>query len=236
MGRVALSAALAGAVATLVGAFLPAPWLPLLAGGAVYPLFVKEIMAVRLGRASMLALVWAIACTVTMWGLVAARGTDAIGPHVLRGPSYAEEMLTWIRTGIGAESSPSLFLPVHARHFAAFVVGSIVSGGFVGLCFGALLLNYMNFYVASFAAAAAAPIGAYAMGWPIWAVVRVVGFVLAGAALTHLFYAKLLRRGRFSSAAFRRYFGASLALVVLDVVLKTLLAEPWRKLLTRVLS
>jgi hypothetical protein len=229
-------AAIAGCVSTFIGSFAPAPFLwPLVSGIGIYPLFAREVIDRRLGRATLLACVWALASTLAMWVLIEARGLELIGSRVIHGPEYAAQTLEWIRTGQGEEGSPARFLPVHARHFATFVVACVLTGGLAGICFGALLLNYMNVYVATLAASAPAALPAYLLGWPLWAVVRVVGFIFGGAALAHLSYTKVFRRGTFSAPLFRRFMGASVALVVLDVVLKTLLAEPWRRVLVRIL-
>ena len=184
-----------------------------------------------MGRAVGLALVWAVAVTLGTWISISWVGLDDIGPRVVRGPEYASEMLTWVETGVGEEGSPSEFLPVHARHYALVLLASLLTGGFVGLGFGTVLLNYMNFYVASLADASSA--GAYAIGWPVWAVVRVVGFVAGASALTHVFYARILRAVPLRAAIVQRWLAISVALVVADVVLKTLLAETWRGWLIR---
>ena len=85
------------------------------------------------------------------------------------------------------------------------------------------------------AAGGAFTAGAFAIGWPIWAVVRVIGFMAAGTALGHLFYARILRRVPFAGPAFRRWMIISVSLVLLDVLLKATLAETWRGFLIKLL-
>jgi len=74
---------------------------------------------------------------------------------------------------------------------------------------------------------------AYLIGWPIWAIVRVVGFMATGTALAHLFYGKIWRRGTWNGIAFRRWILVGVGLVILDAVLKATLAETWRGFLSR---
>jgi len=227
-----LLAAFAGVVGTTIGALQPSAWLwPVLATLLVYPIFVRGVVRGRLGMTVGLMLVWALASSVTFWVVEANVGTE-LGARVIRGPAYADEMLHWVETGEGPEGSPRLFLPLHARHYAGFLVASAATGSFAGLAFGVVLLNYMNFYVASLAQASG-HLGAYLIGWPVWAVVRVVGFVAGGTALGHFFLTRLLRRGTWSAAGFRRWMLVSVGLVLLDVLLKATLAEPWRGLLGR---
>jgi hypothetical protein len=229
----ALAAASAG---TIVGSLAPWPWVwPLLMTLAIYPLFVAGVRAGQLGRTVGFMLLWALAASITMLLVIRARGPE-VAQQVINGPAYAAEMLRWIDTGVGAEGSPSRFLPVHATHYGAFVIGSAATGGFAGLYLGTILLNYMNVYVATLAASAETPALAYAIGWPIWAIVRVVGYVAAGTALAHLGYTRFLRRGRWNAALFRRWMIVSVVLVLADVALKAGLAETWRGFLSRALG
>src|SRR5262245_43111444 len=80
-------------------------------------------------------------------------GLDAGG--ILNGPEYRDEMFRWIRTGEGREGSLGLFLPQHALHLGAFVALSLVSASAASILMGAVLMNYMSFYVASLATAGA---------------------------------------------------------------------------------
>lgn len=228
-----LGAAAAGVVGTLLGSVLPWPWAwPIVVTAVVYPVFYVGVTRGQLGRTVLVMSVWALVTTWTFWGLATARGTEALADQVIRGPEYAAEMLHWKETGIGPEGSPRQFLPLHARHFSAFCAASALTGGAAGLAFGVVLLDYMNFYVAELARATGS-LGAFLIGWPIWAIVRVVGFMSAGTALAHLFFGKIWRRGTWDAGAFRRWILIGVGLVVLDVVLKATLAETWRGFLGR---
>lgn len=229
----ALAAASAGVI---LGSFAPWRWLwPLVMTVLVFPLFIAGVREAALGRTVALMMLWAVAASVTMLVLLRARGLG-VAEGVIRGPEYAQEMITWVETGVGAEGSPAQFIPIHVRHYGAFLLGSVLTCGFAGLYLGTILLNYMNVYVGTLAASAETPSLAYTVGWPVWAVVRVVGFVAAGTALAHLGVTRVLGRGRFCRQAFTRWMAISIVLVLLDAVLKAGLAETWRGMLRRALG
>lgn len=152
---------------------------------------------------------------------------------IWKGPEYAAEMKGWIATGEGPEGSPSLYLPQHILHFAAFNVACLVTGGLAGLYMGAALLNYMNFYVADLAMEASQPLLAASLGWPPWALIRVAGFIMASLPLSYAGI-RLLRPWRPPSGCrYWKYYKWGVALVVLDAVLKAVLAPHWRHLLLK---
>jgi len=203
--------------------------------------FLDRINAGRLGSALGLMLAWATALSVavilnTRWD---PAGTEAV---IWNGAAYRDEMLAWIRTGVGAESSPRLFLPQHALHYGVFLVLSALTGGVAGLVLGAVLVHYMSFYVgALFLNDAGANDGLRLslMGWPIWSIVRVVGFIAGGVAMAWLF-TTVIRRLKDKPARWpgpaSHYLSLSLALVILDALLKALLAHHWQVTLLRALS
>ena len=136
-----------------------------------------------------------------------------------------------MRTGEGAESTPRQFLPIHARHFLGFCALSILTAGAGALVLGTWLLNYMNYYVFELARTGAHPLALALLGWHPWAVIRVVGYIVTGAALTPPgigLWARLRRRrGRFEVP--RNVLATGIGLVLLDIVVKTLLAPTWQR-------
>src|SRR5207249_7337270 len=98
------------------------------------------------------------------------------------------------------------------------------TGGLLGIALGAVLVGYMSFYVGSLAAAGGAPGTAFLLGWPPWAVLRVVAFVLVGLCLAEpLLFAGGRRLGRLPappSSTRRAWYSVAAALLVADVVLK----------------
>jgi hypothetical protein len=144
-------------------------------------------------------------------------------------------MMKWIRTGIGPEGTPSLFLPQHALHFLVFCVACLATAGLGGLVMGAALLNYMNYYVALLIIEASNPPLAACLAWPPWAILRVIGFILASVPLS----ACLLRRFRSREGGpkilYWRYFLWGVGLVIGDIILKAVLAPYWRLFLVETL-
>lgn len=78
---------------------------------------------------------------------------EAAEAAVLRGESYRAEMMTWLATGEGAEGDPGPFLPFHLQRLPLFLPLSLLSGGALGLVMGAVMVNSMDFFVASCALA-----------------------------------------------------------------------------------
>ena len=228
-----------GALAsTAVGVGIGSPWLfPVLGALVPFPVFLHYIRKGCPGRATAWVLYWCIAQSLAVGGAVAF-APERAASTIWRGPAYADEMLSYIRTGVGAEGSPRLFLPIHARHYVLLCVTSLATLGAGGLVLGTLLLNYMNFYVATLVQSAAEPFLALLFGWPVWAILRVVGYTATGAVMADVSWRAWSRlRGR----SIQRpvpwrlwFFGIGLAL--LDIGLKALVAPAWRRILCRALE
>ena len=144
-------------------------------------------------------------------------------------------MFGWIRTGVGAEGSPRLFFPQHFLHYGLTLAFSLLTAGLAGLVLGAVLLNYMNYYVGALVAQGARPILGCLFGWPIWAELRVVAFVLGAIAAAQAGLALGARWAPWDPRAIRRTFLWSAVFFLADLLIKALLAHPWRTLLVRAL-
>lgn len=214
------------------------PWLGLLPGvGAwvlpfVAPLtvwlpFRRAVREERSSAAFAIALLWALllsAGIVTMVQCAPQRAAQAI----LHGEPYRAEMFAWIQTGAGAEVDPHRFLPVHALHLTAFLLVSVASGGYLGLVLGAGLVGFMSYFVGSFAAASASPLGGALVAWVPWSVVRVLSFVLLGVLAAR----PVLLRRRWPFGATEIRLGLlALAGLVVDVASKWLLAPGYGRFL-----
>src|SRR5205807_9822356 len=125
---------------------------------------------VRLAVARML--LWALTMGVTATMLSYARPTRT-ETLFLRGQAYRAEMFDWVMSGRGAESSPSRFLPQHARDAALFSALAVATGGTLAMPIGAVLMNYMGHYVGALAASSRHPLLTIILGWHPWAVIRV---------------------------------------------------------------
>jgi len=215
---------------TAAGYFSGLPWLlPLLEVLPAYPLMVGDLKRDKPCAALGKMMLWALllAATVETMTVISPQAGES---SVFHGTSYRDEMLSWIRTGSGKESIPARFLPEHALHLGAFVALSILSGSLLSLLLGAVLMNYMSFYVGSLLGIARDSHVILLAGWPPWAIARVAAFVTLGVLLAG---PMLKRFGRvpFRWEGKRPWLLAAAAGIVLDVFLKTLLAPRWSELL-----
>ena len=221
---------LATPLLTVAGYFTPFPFvMPVLQVLAAYPLLVLDLRRGRVASAILKMLCWAllIAASVEALTLLAPAAGEA---SILHGTAYRDEMIAWVRTGVGKEGAWRLFLPEHALHLTLFVILSLLSAGLLSLILGAVLMNYMSFYVGSLLGIARAPGTILMAGWPPWAILRVAAFVvlgviLAGPGLARGGIAPFTWEGK---GKWLLLAGTGLAL---DVLLKIVLAARWSLLL-----
>lgn len=200
--------------------------LPLLQASVFFPIFYLLLRAGRWSTVVTASLWWAFAgAAFTEWISYAA--ADLAGNSVLMGETYQQEMFEWIRTGVGRESSLQEFLPQHLLHLLVFVLLTLASGGLLGLVMGAVLINYMSFYVASLLLNTQRAGWVLLLGWPPWAAIRVVAFILAATALSALFYNRFFAP-TLEAKTIRQLLKWGIILLVLDVLLKWWLAPWWR--------
>jgi len=107
---------------------------------------------------------------------------EPIGRLVLNGPAYKSEMFTWIRTGRGRREHPPL-PPEHLVKLGAFIVVGLGTGSAGALLMGAVLMNYMSYYVAALAKAGVPPWAVTLLGWQPWTIARVAAFATLGVLL-----------------------------------------------------
>lgn len=210
-----------------LGLLIGHPWL--LPALNTLPAYLTMTLLLREGRrcgAVVAMLVWAL--TLGVCGTLAfslwPTPTDAL---VLNGRSYREEMFVWICTGAGSEASPRQFLPQHLGHLAAFVVLSLVTASALSILMGAVLMNYMSFYVASLARAGLPTGVVIAFGWQPWALCRVAAFCTLGAILAEPLLSRVLRYRYEGLKAARPFLLAATVGILADWLLKALLAPTW---------
>lgn len=218
---------LATALSYPLGLALGQAWLlPLLNTLPAYPL-----MAARLrsgDRQGAIFAMWIWAAALALFGTLAFKFWPGDpGDVVLNGPAYRDEMLRWIRTGVGAEGAIHQFLPQHLLHLAAFVVVSLATASALSILGGAVLMNYMDYYVASLLAAGAPAWAATLLGWQPWAICRVAAFCVLGAVLAEPLLARVKRYHYAGLAAARRWLLLAALLILADWTLKWALAPTW---------
>lgn len=205
--------------------------IPILNTLASYPFMVQALKRGDLRLAVARMLIWALTMGVAATGLSYARPAET-GRLFIRAQAYRAEMFEWVLTGRGAESTPSAFIPQHAGHAALFSALTLASGGALGMPMGAVLMNYMGHYVGTLAETSARPAQTILLGWHPWAVIRIVSFVVIGVVLSAPLLSRIAKF-RVDWAAGRRLLALAGGGLVLDVVLKALLAPTWQRLLMR---
>ena len=229
----AMLLAIGTVLTTIAGLSFRIPWLmPLLGAGVIYPLYLFLVSRRCYNQAMLWVLWWAICQSFAVAGATIL-APERAASVVLHGTVYTENMFHWIRTGKGAEGSLQLFVPIHLREYATFSVLSLFTFGSAALILGTYLLNYMNYYVGQLVYFSTHPWLAAVVGWPPWSMLRVVGYVATGLALTAL----ALNLGHYFSRRFpqldfpRQYFLMGLGLLLGDLIVKATLAPIWQQLL-----
>lgn len=208
--------------------------LPILNTLASFPFMVLALRRGDLRLAVARMLLWALTMGVVATLLSYARPAQT-GALFLRGEAYQAEMFAWVMTGQGAESTPSQFIPRQAGHAALFSGLALATGGVAAMPMGAVLMNYMGHYVGTLAASSRRPALTMLFAWHPWAVIRVISFVVIGVVLS----APLLSRiGTFRAerSGARTLLLWACAGLIADIVLKTLLAPTWQRLLLRIVG
>ena len=231
----AASIALLTTASYALGWLLSIPILvPFLNTLASYPFMVLALKDGDVRRAIARMLVWAATMGVCATLFSYARPADTARLFV-RATAYRNEMIAWVMTGRGAESTPSVFIPQQAEQATLFSALALASGGTLAMPMGAVLMNDMGHYVGTLAAMSRHPLVTMVLGWHPWAVIRIASFVVIGVVLSAPLLARVGRfRVNWTSA--RTPFVLACAGLVVDVVLKSLLAPAWQRILVRLVA
>jgi hypothetical protein len=199
------------------------------------PAYLMMVARLREGdRRGALAAMLTWALTLAVCGtLFFALWPTTLEAVVLNGAVYRDEMFLWIRTGLGREGSPRLFLPQHLLHLVGFVALSLATASSLSILLGAVLMNFMAFYVASLARAGLPAWAVITLGWQPWAICRVAAFCTLGVVL-----AEPLLRQRFKTLPTqspRKLLLWAACGILADWALKATLAPTWGRWLVRLL-
>ena len=232
---VGLSSVLATTLSYAVGWAIGVPvLLPILNTLASFPFMVLALKRGDLRLAVARMLLWALTMGVAATLLSYARPAQS-GALFLRGDAYRAEMFGWVMTGQGAESRPSEFIPQQAGHAVLFSGLALATGGAAAMPMGAVLMNYMGHYVGTLAGSSRRPALTMLVAWHPWAVIRVISFVVIGVVLSTPLLSRL-GKFRVDRGAARTLLLAACAGLVADIVLKTLLAPTWQRILLRIVG
>src|SRR5207237_1771916 len=115
-------------------------------------------------------------------------------------------------------SSPRRFLPQHAMHVVLFVASSLATASVLSIAMGAVLMNYMGFYVASLSRAGAPAWAVVLLGWQPWALCRVAAFTILGVVLAEPMLRRLAPSARPATASLRPWLLAAGTGLVADAI------------------
>lgn len=227
-----VTAAIIGATALsyLVAMALDVPALvPILNVAAGFPFMVASLRRGRPAQAVGRMLLWAAALGVCAT-VLSYVDTARAGRLFIHGEQYRREMFEFIVTGAGAEGDIRRFLPQHATHAAVFCALALGTGGLLAMPLGAVLMNYMSYYVGALGASSVHPWRAMALAWVPWAVIRIGAFVTLGVILAGPVLGRV--------AGFEYHLGKETRWMLLasagllgDVALKWALAGSWRDMI-----
>jgi len=224
-----------------MGAFIHPILLILFTVFPFYLLYHFLIIAQKYDSALKQSFVWTITIALLVI-ILTVIFPDLAKRAIISGESYTEEMFYWIKTGIGAESDPSQFVPTHILHYSIFVVTCLISMSFIGIIFGAYLMNYMDYYVGMLFLHIADPTPTNYLiialiAWPIWAIIRVIGYLYTGLALAIPLTTRIFGQ-EFSDVKneFKKYIITGLVLIVLDMILKAILAPLYQQIFHAIIA
>ncbi len=218
----------------LIGLGVGTRWLlPLLNAAPACWFMVAALRRGERGRAISLMMWWGF------WLGLSGVGASLMWPAraetvVLNGAAYRDEMFSWLATGEGREASPAAFIPQHMLHTAIFVVLSLLTGSALSILMGAVLMNYMSFFVGDLILRCAQTSGgssAMLLAWNPWSMVRVASYIILGVVLSEPLLSRM--RGSWPDPAGRRlWLWIAASGLVLDIAMKTLLAPHWPRLMS----
>jgi hypothetical protein len=198
--------------------------LPLLAAIAGYFPFLLEAQESLL-RGFLVLLFWTLVLSILVLRF-SIRSTDTMAPLIWRSREYTESMMRWVETGQLPEGRPINVILFHLKQTAIYCVVAALSANFFALVLGAALLNYMNFYVATFIRDSGYKPQVLFVAWNPWSVIRVIGFLYLGVIVSTPALWLLIPvpwRLRFSLLV------PGIVCILLDVVLKITMSEAWSK-------
>lgn len=209
-------------------AFLLSRWiqsrlaLPFLAAIAGYFPFLLEVQH-SFERGFLILLCWTIVLSViVLWS--SWKEPERMALLIWRSRSYMDSMMRWVETGELPEGTTSQVVRFHLKQTFLYCVLAIFSANFLALIAGAALLNYMNYYVATYSRRTGGGAKAVLLAWNPWSVIRVLAFLYLGIALsTPALWLLIPVPWRLSWLLFI----PGLTGIILDLILKIALSKFW---------
>ena len=164
---------------------------------------------------------WALGTTVASIYVFFGHPAEA-DARVVRAVPYRAAMLSWLQAGGEPGAGAVVTAGQHLREAIWYTAAAMATANLGSIAMGAVLLNYMNAYVATLLRAGTNTTTVLLLAWNVWSIVRVAAYIAIGAAAA----APLLRfsgwHGDVRAVPALALAGA--AGVVLDLVLKLALS------------
>lgn len=211
--------------------------LPLLSAAVLIPMFIWALRQGRPRKAITLALFWVVVQSLSV--IVASLlFQDSAWQAVQGGLEYRTAALQWIEGGPPVTMAPALNYARQALDLLIYALAMAFTGGVAGLLLLALALDRLNFTVATLLASASNPLLLALAAWPLWMIVRLVGFVIVGAVLAEPVANLDLRPAYLANWLQRRWrlLLAGLGIVLLGVVLQALLAPLYQTIVSNAIE
>jgi len=208
--------------------------LPLLSAAVLIPMFLWALRQGRPRKAVALALFWVVvqSLSVIVASLLFA---DTAARAVQGGLEYRTAWLAWIEGGPLVQMAPALDYGRQVIDLALYALAMALTGGVGGLLLLTVALDRFNFTLASLLASAQNPVLLAVAAWPLWMIVRLVGYLLVGAVLAEP-VANLDLRPAYLAAwvkARKRLLLAGLGAILLGVILQALLSPLYQMILQK---
>jgi len=206
--------------------------LPLLSAAVLIPMFLWALRQGRPRKAVALALFWVV---VQSLSVIAASllfaDTAALAVH--GGLEYRTAWLAWSEGGPPVQMAPALDYGRQVVDLALYAVAMALTGGVGGILLLTVALDRFNFTVASLLAGAQNPVLLAIAAWPLWMIVRLVGYLVVGAVLAEPVANMDLRPAYLAAwlQARKRLLLAGLGAILLGIVLQALLTPLYQTIL-----
>lgn len=206
--------------------------LPLLSALVLIPMFLWALRQGRPRKAVALALFWAAVQTLAVV-VATLLFDDGSGRAVQGGLDYRTAWLQWIERGPPVTMAPALAYGRQLVELALYALAMALTGGIGGLLLLTVALDRFNFTVASLLAAAPNPALAAIAAWPLWMIVRLVGYLVVGAVLAEPMANLDLRPASLEAWLRRRWrlLLAGLGIILLGALLQAVLAPLYQTIL-----
>ena len=211
--------------------------LPLLSVAVLIPMFLWALRQGRPRKAIALGLFWVAVQSLSVI-IASLLFQDTAWRAVQGGLEYRSAWLAWIEVGPLVALAPSLDYGRQVVELALYSLAMVLSGGVAGLLLLTVALDRVNFTAASLLAATPNPALALLAAWPLWLLVRLVGYLMVGAVLAEPLANLDLRPAYLADWLQRRWrlLLAGLGVVLLGVLLQALLSPLYQTILGNVLD